>query len=108
MSIDPAPAGPRSTRGQRAFIAAAILGFAVASAYLALIIEARRLAPRQFKWRQPTYEFEKVKLPIDLLCGGDGIRRAIEGGVPLGRIERSWRPGLARFARARRPYLLYA
>jgi uncharacterized protein YbbC (DUF1343 family) len=76
--------------------------------YLALIIEARRQAPRQFKWRQPPYEFEKVKLPIDLLCGGEGIRRAIEGGVPLRRIEPSWRPGLARFARARRPYLLYA
>ena len=45
--------------------------------------------------------------PIDLLCGGDGIRRAIERGVPLGRLERSWRRELTRFARARRPYLLY-
>jgi uncharacterized protein YbbC (DUF1343 family) len=76
--------------------------------YLALITEARRQAPREFQWRRPPYEFERVKLPIDLLCGGDGIRRAIERGVPMGQIERTWRPGLARFARERRPHLLYA
>src|SRR5713101_6258107 len=74
--------------------------------YLALIVEARRQS-RLFRWRRPPYEFEMKRLPIDLLCGGDGIRRAIERGVPLGRIERSWRGALTRFARARRPYLLY-
>ena len=41
MSIDPAPAAPRSSRGQRAFIAAAILAFAAASAYFALVIITR-------------------------------------------------------------------
>jgi len=76
--------------------------------YLALIIEARRQAPRGFKWRRPPYEFERRRPPIDLLCGGDIIRRAIERGASLGSIERSWRSGLGRFARARRPYLLYA
>jgi hypothetical protein len=44
---------------------------------------------------------------MDLLCGGARIRQAIEGGVPLGRLERSWRADLTRFARQRRPYLLY-
>ncbi len=75
--------------------------------YLALIAEARRQAPRHFRWRRPPYEFERRKLPIDLLCGGDGIRRAIERGLPLSRVEAGWRAALARFARARRPYLLY-
>ena len=74
--------------------------------YLAVIVEARRQS-RLFRWRRPPYEFERTRLPIDLLCGGDGIRRAIERGVPLGRLERSWRRELTRFARARRPYLLY-
>ena len=76
-------------------------------AYLALIIEARRQAPRAFRWKRPPYEFQWKRLPIDLLCGTDAIRRAIERGVPLARLEASWRPGLAAFARARRPYLLY-
>jgi len=74
--------------------------------YLAVIVEARRQS-RLFRWRRPPYEFERTRLPIDLLCGGDGIRRAIEHGVPLGRLERSWRRELTRFARARRRYLLY-
>ncbi|PYO55504.1 MAG: DUF1343 domain-containing protein [Candidatus Rokuibacteriota bacterium] len=74
--------------------------------YLAVIVEARRQS-RLFRWRRPPYEFEMRRRPIDLLCGGDGIRRAIERGVPLGRLERSWRRELTRFARARRPYLLY-
>ncbi len=78
------------------------------AAYLALIAEARRQAPRHFRWRRPPYEFERVRLPMDLLCGGPGIRRAIERGVSLARLETSWRPDLARFARARRPYLLYS
>jgi len=78
------------------------------AAYLALIAEARRQAPRHFRWRRPPYEFERVRLPMDLLCGGPGIRRALERGVPLARLETSWRPDLARFARARRPYLLYS
>jgi uncharacterized protein YbbC (DUF1343 family) len=76
-------------------------------AYLALIIEARRQAPRAFRWKRPPYEFQWKKLPIDILCGTDAIRLAIERGTPLSRLEASWRPGLAAFARARRPYLLY-
>lgn len=75
--------------------------------YLGLIIEARRQSPRGFRWKRPPYEFQWKKLPIDLLCGTDAIRRAIERGTPLSRLEASWRPGLAAFARARRPYLLY-
>jgi uncharacterized protein YbbC (DUF1343 family) len=78
------------------------------AAYLALIAEARGQAPRHFRWRKPPYEFERVRLPMDLLCGGPGIRRALERGVPITRLEKSWRPDLVRFARERRPYLLYS
>ena len=74
--------------------------------YLALIIEARRQS-RLFRWRRPPYEFEWKKLPIDLLAGGDRIRRAIERGMSLERLVRSWRMDLTRFARDRQPYLLY-
>ena len=75
--------------------------------YLAIIAEARRQSPRRFRWRKPPYEFEKRKLPIDLLGGGPSMRRAIEHGAPQTGLEASWRRDLARFARARRPYLLY-
>ena len=81
--------------------------FKPVATYLALLAEARRQAPRHFKWRKPPYEFERRKLPIDLLGGGPAMRRAVERGAPHKRLEASWRSGLARFARARRPFLLY-
>jgi uncharacterized protein YbbC (DUF1343 family) len=81
--------------------------FKPVATYLALLAEARKQAPRHFKWRKPPYEFERRKLPIDLLGGGPSMRQAVERGAPLRRLEASWRRDLARFARARRPFLLY-
>ena len=81
--------------------------FKPVATYLALIAEARRQAPRHFKWRKPPYEFEWRKLPIDLLGGGPSMRRAVERGAARKALEASWRRGLAGFARARRPFLLY-
>ncbi len=76
--------------------------------YIALIAEARRQGGWRFRWRRPPYEFEWKRLAIDLLGGGAEIRRHIENGRPLSRLTASWTDGLARFARARRPYLLYS
>ncbi|MBI1962233.1 MAG: DUF1343 domain-containing protein, partial [Candidatus Rokubacteria bacterium] len=61
----------------------------------------------RFAWRRPPYEFERKRLPIDILCGSDAIRRALERGVALRALERSWRGDLARWRRARAPVLLY-
>ena len=74
---------------------------------LALLVVARRQAPGRFAWRRPPYEFERKRLPIDILCGTDAIRRALERGVALRALERSWRGDLARWRRARAPSLLY-
>ena len=74
---------------------------------LAEVAIARRLAPRGFAWRRPPYEFEARRLPIDILCGTDTIRRAIEGGTPLATIELAWQRDLERWKRRRAPYLLY-
>jgi uncharacterized protein YbbC (DUF1343 family) len=75
--------------------------------YVALIGDALRLAPRAFRWRRPPYEYERTTLPIDLLAGGDHLRRALARGWPLAHLERTWRLDVDRFARQRRPYLLY-
>lgn len=74
---------------------------------LAVIATARQLAPRQFAWRKPPYEFERRKLPIDLLCGTNRIRRQIEAGRSLQQIEASWQRELAGFKRLRQRFLLY-
>jgi len=74
---------------------------------LAAIAVARRQAPRDFAWRKPPYEFERRRLPIDILFGTDRIRRALERGTTLPALEHGWRRDLARWTRARAPYLLY-
>jgi len=74
---------------------------------LAEIAVARRLAPQGFAWRRPPYEFEKRRMPIDILCGTDVIRRAIERGTPLPAIERAWQRDLERWKRLRASYLVY-
>jgi uncharacterized protein YbbC (DUF1343 family) len=74
---------------------------------LAIVGTARRLARRAFAWRRPPYEFERRRLPIDILLGTDRIRRALERDRPLGEIERSWVGDLTKWKRRRTPALLY-
>jgi uncharacterized protein YbbC (DUF1343 family) len=74
---------------------------------LALIAVARRQGRGYFAWRRPPYEFERRRLPIDILCGTDAIRRAIERGAAVATLEDAWQPDLARWLQARAVYLAY-
>jgi uncharacterized protein YbbC (DUF1343 family) len=74
---------------------------------LKVIARIYDLYPRLFAWRNPPYEFEQRKLPFDILCGTDRIRRTIKLGGRLGDLERGWQKGLAAFAKERKQYLLY-
>jgi uncharacterized protein YbbC (DUF1343 family) len=76
--------------------------------YLLLIAHARRQDPRRFAWRRPPYEYETVKLPIDILCGTDVVRRTIEANRSPRRLVPRWAKELAAFRRRRRRYLLYS
>jgi uncharacterized protein YbbC (DUF1343 family) len=74
---------------------------------VALIDMFRRFDPGRFAWRPPPYEYEHHKAPIDILAGGDGLRRQIETESPLRAIAASWRADEDEFASVRRSYLLY-
>ncbi len=74
---------------------------------LAEIALARRQGGRRFAWRRPPYEFERRRLPIDILLGTDRIRLALARGATLDALERAWQPALARWARRRARFLLY-
>jgi uncharacterized protein YbbC (DUF1343 family) len=67
----------------------------------------KRLWPKQFRWASPPYEYETVKPPIDILCGTDRVRLAIDRGEDLRPLERSWRLPLQRFEDVRRRFRLY-
>jgi uncharacterized protein YbbC (DUF1343 family) len=74
---------------------------------VSLMRECYGLAPDRFKWREPPYEYEHDKMPIDILAGSPTLRRLIERQVPLSDVVDGWRSGETDFADARRPYLLY-
>jgi len=74
---------------------------------IAVIAAARSLYPDRFAWRQPPYEYEYEKLPIEILCGSRRIPEMIGKGTPIEAMRRSWQADVERFLRLREPYLLY-
>jgi uncharacterized protein YbbC (DUF1343 family) len=74
---------------------------------VALIDTFRRQDPGRFAWRQPPYEYEHDKLPIDILAGSDLLRTQIERGMPVKEIAASWREDEEQFAVQRKDFLLY-
>jgi uncharacterized protein YbbC (DUF1343 family) len=81
--------------------------FVSVKAGVSLLRECYGLAPKQFKWRDPPYEYEHDKMPIDILAGSPQLREQIEQQIPLADIAESWGPGVAAFEAMRKPYLLY-
>ena len=73
--------------------------FAPVACYTALIAAVRRLWPDDFAWRQPPYEYETEKLPIDILAGGCGWREDIERGVTLADMRGAWQADVEAFDR---------
>jgi len=74
---------------------------------VSLLVAARELAPREFVWRVPPYEYEEVKPPIDILWGSDGLRRQIDAGAPADAILAATADELSEFEGRVRDRLLY-
>jgi uncharacterized protein YbbC (DUF1343 family) len=81
--------------------------FAPLRAAVELIDEFHREDPDRFAWREPPYEYEHEKEPIDILYGSDQLRRVIGDGGDIAALIASWRPDEERFRRQREPFLLY-
>jgi len=73
----------------------------------ALIQMFRRCNPEKFAWRQPPYEYEHEKLPIDILAGSSRLRQQVEANAPLKEIAEGWRQDEDAFLTLRQPYLIY-
>ena len=61
----------------------------------------------QFVWRDPPYEYEYERLPIDIILGDDSIRMEIEKGVDAIKVKEMWLKDLQDFLEWRGQYLLY-
>jgi len=49
-----------------------------------------RLYPDRFAYKQPPYEYEHERLPMDLILGDRTIRSQIEAGTPIADIAAGW------------------
>jgi uncharacterized protein YbbC (DUF1343 family) len=74
---------------------------------VALLGAMRACGPDAFRWRDPPYEYEYKKLPIDILAGSSRLRQQIEAGTPARDIAQSWASGIAAFDELRQQVLLY-
>jgi uncharacterized protein YbbC (DUF1343 family) len=81
--------------------------FPAVEAGVALIESFRASDPDQFGWKQPPYEYEFERMPIDCLAGSSVLREQIEAGVTARDIARSWQEPVRAFIKTRERFLLY-
>jgi len=81
--------------------------FAPVKAGVSLLRECFGSAPDRFEWRDPPYEYEHEKMPIDILAGSPELREQIKQQIPLDDIAASWLSGVREFEEIKKPYLLY-
>jgi uncharacterized protein YbbC (DUF1343 family) len=74
---------------------------------LELIQTLLEVHTENFDWLPPPYEYEKEKLPIDILLGNGQLRQDLEAGIGVDDLEAGWMRGLERFSEERAVVLLY-
>jgi uncharacterized protein YbbC (DUF1343 family) len=74
---------------------------------LALLQALIHLYPDQFSYKDPPYEYEFERLPMDLILGDQQVRIALEEGVDIIELERSWDEELKGFEELCRSVFLY-
>jgi uncharacterized protein YbbC (DUF1343 family) len=74
---------------------------------VALIAAFRASDPALFAWREPPYEYEHEKLPIDILAGSPEVRQRIDAGETARDIAHAWDASVAEFTRLRERFLMY-
>jgi uncharacterized protein YbbC (DUF1343 family) len=74
---------------------------------LALLQAVMQLYPEAFHYKEPPYEYEYERLPMDLILGDRQLRLALEQGQNVMDLERSWQQDLDAFKNVRREVLLY-
>ena len=74
---------------------------------VAAIAACRETLGDRFGWREPPYEYEHDKMPIDILAGSGTLRGDMEAGRAAADIALDWKAGLAAFEMLRQQFLLY-
>ncbi|RUM47307.1 MAG: DUF1343 domain-containing protein [Desulfocapsa sp.] len=74
---------------------------------LALLQAVMLEYPDDYAYKEPPYEYEFERLPMDLILGDSALRKDLEAGVSVSLLEKQWQPELMEFKQIRKKYLLY-
>ena len=74
---------------------------------LALLQAIMKSHPHEFQWKQPPYEYDFERLPIDLILGDQELRIQLSGMTPVDEIGTSWESALSDYRNVRQAYLCY-
>ncbi len=65
------------------------------------------LHPEAFQYKEPPYEYDHKRLPMDLILGDTNLRIALEQGKNILDLENSWQDDLDDFDKLRQEVFLY-
>ncbi len=74
---------------------------------LALLQALCEVHKSDFRWLPPPYEYEREKLPIDILLGDSTIREKLEKGDTVSSLEATWTGELTAYRECTEQCLLY-
>jgi uncharacterized protein YbbC (DUF1343 family) len=83
---------------------------AVYSSYalsLGLYQAVYQMYPDRFAYKQPPYEYEYERLPMDLIVGDQKVRHQIESGISITDIVSTWHGSLSAYRQMINPLMLY-
>jgi uncharacterized protein YbbC (DUF1343 family) len=74
---------------------------------VALLEAFQAAGSARFAWRDPPYEYEATKPPIDILYGSARLREGLASGVPARDLAADWDAGVRTFLDVRKRFLMY-
>jgi uncharacterized protein YbbC (DUF1343 family) len=81
--------------------------FEPVTAGVAMVKVAYEMYSKEFRWKEPPYEYVYDRNPFDVIAGTTKLREAIEQGSEIETIVESWQDQLEDFIAVRERYLLY-
>ncbi|KIX14484.1 hypothetical protein X474_07585 [Dethiosulfatarculus sandiegensis] len=81
--------------------------FKTLRASLAVLSAINRVHPGLCTLRQPPYEYEYEKRPLDLILGDRRAVDLLQKGTPALELEQAWQSGLADWLSRTEPFLMY-
>jgi len=85
-----------------------LFSFRPFSLSMALLSAVMRTHGETFRWKEPPYEYEYDRKPIELILGDASLRQEVEKGKPASQLEDQWATEIEVFSKWRTPHLLYS